>query len=261
LCGENWFLAGDSCGFADPILSAGMSLAQMGARRVAFSLIELLKGTPHPDWVRDEYNRIHRKNILNHIRFADYWYSANARFTDLKEYCAEIAKDAGITLDADKAFQWLGTGGFADEISGVPFAGSYRIATIREFTAKFGGVPHEWSVNRNNIFELETAGAKEDFVAVYEKGEVLRVPCLVRDGKTLPVYLIYGLVYKALQKEREIQCLSERFLFQAQMEKMPPSAEISQFCTEALEALVTEGWVKASYDSSVPLLNDYPAGR
>ncbi len=258
LYGENWFLAGDACGFADPILAAGMSLAHMGARRVAFSILELLRGEVAPNWIKDQYQRIHRKNIGNHIRFADYWYSANAKFTDLKEYCSQIAKDAGLTLDADAAFQWLGTGGFADEISGVPFAGSYRIATIKQFTGRFSGQETKWSILDNNIFELDTEGSHEETLAVYENGKVVLVPCLVKGEKVLPIYLVYGIVYKSLLREKEIQCLVERFMYQARLDKMPPSPELAQFCTEALEALVAGGWVRASYDPKLPGLNEYP---
>jgi len=260
LVGENWFLIGDACGFADPILAAGLSIAHMGARRVAFSILELLKGEVDGDWVRQEYNRIHRKNIGNHIRFADFWYSANAKFTDLKEYCAQIAKDAGLTLDADKAFQWLGTGGFADEISGVPFAGSYRISTVKDFTSRFSGTDGHWTTQENNVFELNLEGATKDIVAVYEKGKVLRVPCWVRGEKTFPIHLIYGLVYRALEREKEIQLLVERFMFEASKAGMPTTFETSQFCTEALEALSNEGWVRASYDPNLPLLKSYWTG-
>ena len=127
LYGENWLLAGDACGFADPILAAGLTLAQVGARRVAYTLLESFREIEDPEWLKAQYNRIQRRNTQNHIRFADYWYSANEHFTELKEYCTEIAKDSGLTLDADAAFQWLGTGGFADELNGLPFSGTYTL--------------------------------------------------------------------------------------------------------------------------------------
>ncbi len=260
LYGDNWFLVGDACGFADPILSAGMSLAHMSGRRVAFSLLELLKDDSDGEWIKGQYNQIQRKNIWNHIRFADYWYSVNSKFTDLREYCSQIAKDAGLTLDADEAFRWLGTGGFADEISGVPFAGSYRISAMKDFTERFSGTKGSWAVQVNNIFELDTTGASEEVVAVYDQGRVLKIPCLIREGKTLPKHLMYGVVYNSLLQEKEIQLLAERFMFEAYKSRMPASAQTSEFCTEALEALVTEGWVKASYDPKLPLLKDYPSG-
>ncbi len=98
LAGDNWFLCGDSCGFADPILSAGMTLAQVGARKVAYSILELERKEVDETWVKSEYTRSHRSNISQHIRFADYWYSANGCFTDLNEYCRQIAKESGLDL-------------------------------------------------------------------------------------------------------------------------------------------------------------------
>lgn len=253
--GDNWFLTGDACGFADPILSAGMSLAHMSGRRVAYSILEMESGESDPAWVKEEYQRVQRKNISNHIRFADYWYSVNAKFTDLTEYCSEIAKGAGLTLDADAAFRWLGTGGFADEISGLPFAGTYRLSAIKQFTGRFGGKEGTWSFAKNNVFELDTEGASEETVGIYEKGRVLQVPCLVRDGKTLPIHLLYGLVYKALKKEKEIQFLCERFIYEAERAKVEFNETMAHFCLETLEALVIEGWVKASFDPKVAMLD------
>ncbi|MEI8282522.1 MAG: NAD(P)/FAD-dependent oxidoreductase, partial [Armatimonadota bacterium] len=40
LYGENWFLSGDAAGFADPILSAGLTLAQAGARNLTYTILE-----------------------------------------------------------------------------------------------------------------------------------------------------------------------------------------------------------------------------
>ncbi len=44
ICGENWFLVGESAGFADPILSAGLTMTHLGGREAAFTILELLKG-------------------------------------------------------------------------------------------------------------------------------------------------------------------------------------------------------------------------
>ena len=39
--GENWFLCGEAAGFADPIISAGMTLAHQSAREAAYTILEL----------------------------------------------------------------------------------------------------------------------------------------------------------------------------------------------------------------------------
>jgi len=41
VCGENWFLVGESAGFADPILAAGLTLTQTSAREAAYSILAM----------------------------------------------------------------------------------------------------------------------------------------------------------------------------------------------------------------------------
>ncbi len=256
MCGENWFLVGDAAGFADPILSAGMSLAVSGARRAAYSILEMRRGEAEPQWIRDEFEWVQKKNLRNHIRFADYWYAANAKFTDLKEYCSQIAEDSGITLDAESAFHWLGTGGFSDEITGVPFIGTFRLHPIQRLMGRFSGQRAPGEIARCNIFELDLEGAEEHEGATYRDGRVLKIPCLSRDGKVLPLHQFYGLVYKALQQEREIRPITERIALQVRREGVALTQDLRQFCMETLEAMIAEGWVKAFYDPAVPMLRD-----
>ncbi len=53
LTGENWFLVGECAGFADPILSAGMSLAHLpGAREVAYAILAMERKEFDPEWLR-----------------------------------------------------------------------------------------------------------------------------------------------------------------------------------------------------------------
>ncbi len=255
LHGENWFLAGDACGFADPILAAGLTLAQVGARRVAYSILEIEHGSTDPEWIKDQYDEIQRRNTNNHIRFADYWYSANEQFTDLKEYCSQIAEDAGLTLDADAAFRWLGTGGFADELSGLPTSGTFTVSAIKGFTSRFSAGKTSWSVFENNLFEIDVEGAENDRVAMYDRGSVHQLPCLRKGTRVWPLSLVYKCVYNALSREVEIQPLAERFILELQKENFPISEEIARACLETLESLVTEGWVKARFDPSLPLLD------
>ena len=42
--GENWFLVGESAGFADPILSAGLTLTHTGARELAYIILAIDRG-------------------------------------------------------------------------------------------------------------------------------------------------------------------------------------------------------------------------
>jgi flavin-dependent dehydrogenase len=254
LYGENWFLAGDAAGFADPILAAGLTLAQHGARRVAYSILELERGELDPGWIKDQYQALQRKNTWNHIRFAEYWYSVNSHFTDLKEYCTEIAKDSGLSLSPDEAFQWLGTGGFADEVAGLAFSATFEVKSIKGFLSRFGGEPATWSVRSKNVFHLKAEGAAEETQANYLMGRIYPVPTLKRGSNTLPLVGTYRYVYNALKRDSEIQPLAERFLYEAGRDGRAPSEDVAMKCMETLEALVSEGWVEAAFDPSLPLL-------
>ncbi len=122
--GDNWFLVGESAGFADPILAAGMTLTHTAAREAAYTILELERGELAAPWLRASYDDNQRTRIRQHIRFADFWYSANGVFTDLQAYTREIARDAGLDLTPEQAFQWLGTGGFThDSVGQVALGG------------------------------------------------------------------------------------------------------------------------------------------
>jgi len=257
LCGENWFLAGDSCGFADPILSAGMTLAQQGARRVAYSILELLKGGCDPQWVLASYERIQSQNIRNHIRFADYWYAGNAKFTELKEYCSKIAADSGLHLDPEEAFQWLGTGGFTNDTVGLPGLATFRVGGIRGMMERIGGRSSKWQIKGFNFFERRTNGAEEGFTALYEYGSVQRVPCLRRGDRVLPLRLVYRYVWEALEREGEVMCLIERSIQRARVDgSSMPSQLLARYSAETLEAMLIEGWVTGSVRPGSSYLSD-----
>jgi flavin-dependent dehydrogenase len=216
--GENWFLAGDSSGFADPILSAGLTLAMTGARKVAYSISELRLGQLDPAWIKTEYDRIQRSNVRDHIRFADYWYSVNAKFTELKEYCSEIARDAGLNLSADEAFRWLGSGGFSGDAGGYesPSAASFRLGTVKAMVGAFGGEPSAWQIDRYNKLILKLNGAVRETSASYYKGRIEPQESYRRGSSRLFLKGFYKQAYVVLLQEQstKMKCLwlsSSRF--------------------------------------------------
>ena len=235
-------------------MAAGLTLAQSGARRVAYSIIEQERGEIDPVWLKQEYERVQRRNTLNHIRFADYWYSANEHFSALKDYCSEIAKNAGITLDADAAFQWLSTGGFTDELSGVPLLGTYSLTDVKSFTSRFSHARTAWKALENNVFEMNLEGAEQDQIALYVGGRVEKLDCWRRGASIWPLTLVYKGVFNSLKHENQIQPLAERFLYELGKAKIDVNRKSALLCMETLEALVTEGWVTARYDPSLPML-------
>ncbi len=113
---ENWFLVGESAGFADPILAAGMTLTHVSAKEAAYTILELEQGKHDATWLKHHYEDNQKRRIKQHIRFADYWYAANGQFSDLQKHCRDIAKDAGLKLTPEQAFRWLSQGGFTNDV-------------------------------------------------------------------------------------------------------------------------------------------------
>ncbi len=254
--GENWFLAGDSAGFADPILSAGLTLAQSGARRLAFTILELRKGDMNPVWLHREYESTYKFQISHHIRFADYWYSANAIFTDLKENCAKIAADAGLDLEADAAFQWLGTGGFArDTTPGVARAATWSLGTVKHMINRFSEKSPTWAISTNNTFRLCLDGAEKEYVSFYDQGRVIPIRSYVRGETNLPLQGLYHVLFDVLQKYSDLSDIADvlwRVAESGTMGENPQAVFASSI--EVLEAMVTDGWVTASRNMDRPIL-------
>jgi flavin-dependent dehydrogenase len=247
ICGENWFLAGDSCGFADPILSAGISLALTGARKVAYSILALEEGSLDTAWIKSEYERTHTRNIRNHIRFADYWYSANTKFTDLQEYCSEIARSSGLNLDANEAFRWIGTGGFVDDvITDIPYAGSYRLSEIKKAILRFSGQEPEWIAAKYGRFRLNLDGAERVTVARYFDGKMIPCDGYKKGDQVLVVHGLYKIAVVALGVEHVAVKVLE--YMKKAIKRHSPLSDKETFilAMEVLEAMVVAGWIEVS---------------
>ena len=247
IAGENWFLAGDACGFADPILAAGMTLAHAGGRDVAYAILEIARGCDDADWLRKDYDEAGRRRILQHIRFADYWYSANARFTDLEAFTAEIARDAGLDLTPDEAFRWLGTGGFANDHFQGASIGTFSVAAVKQLSRILSDAETTWGLAKVNELRLDLAGAASRPFATMEDGRVRRERAYERDGKRLPVVGPFRLALAAVQAERELPKIVGRLRAGA--------ADDVAFlqALQALEAMLAEGWVKGRLNPKKPL--------
>jgi len=246
LVGENWFLAGESAGFADPILAAGLSLAHSGAREVAYTILALMQGEFEPDWLRRQYNDNHRGHIMEHIRFADYWYSANGVFSDLKDYAQLIARDAGYEISPEQAWMWLGQGGFIDR-TGSPEIGLYGLGITKEILASFGGTEPYYAIEGRSHFKLNLDGTVMTWVAEMNEGRISRIRAYERGGRFLPVVGTMGWVVRLLREKRsfmEIAAAANR----RGVEEAMSAAKFLDFWSvvvKCLEKLVTLGWVEA----------------
>jgi flavin-dependent dehydrogenase len=254
LCGENWFLAGESAGFADPILAAGMTLAHMGAREVAYTILELDRGQFEREWLLGRYDEGHRQKIGQHIRFADFWYSANGQFTDLQDYTREIAQGAGLDLDSEQAWQWLGAGGFVDHDTVGTGFGGYSLAAVKQISGNFLGERPRYAIDGMNVFELHLEGAEKSWGAILDQGRISRHRAFRRGGKYLPNTGLYGLLISQMRPRTTGSQLFEA-LFQVVRRGQMPRNQAQRMLLDAfnaLESMVNDGWVTAERDPSLP---------
>jgi flavin-dependent dehydrogenase len=251
--GENWMLAGESSGFADPILSAGMTLAHTGAREAAYTIMELERGEHDPAWLKERFNEMQRVRLRSHIQFADFWYLGNGRFTDLRDNTSNIAREVGLELSPEDAFRWLSTGGFASETYQVAEIGTWDVTAMKLLTQWFSGMEAKWTIAQNNVFELDLAGAETVYVPVMENGKISKVKAWRRNGKFLPYHGDFLPVVRFLRQSslaEEFVPFMQRFFgergydFRKYMPRM----------IQTLEAVVTEGWAKASFDAAKPTM-------
>lgn len=258
LVGENWFLCGEAAGFADPILAAGMSLAHSSAREAAYTILELDRGELDADWLRDRYNERNRTNIAQHIRFAQYWYSANGCFTDLKDHCSDIAKEAGLNLSPNQAWRWLSQGGFTTESLGLPTFGSFDIASAKQVLELFDQHERDCELlcNGHNVFKLNLHGAARGHMGMLREGRINQIDCWEKGGKRVPIHGVYKIVLDVLSVTSDgdemIKLLRESL-------RSNPSEFEQEFalvrCVQALEVLIQEGWVLRSKNKKRPMLN------
>ena len=260
LAGENWLLAGESGGFADPILAAGMTLAHVAAREAAYTILARDRGVYDPEWLGREYSENQRTRVLQHIRFADFWYSANTRFTELKAFTSEIARDAGLELTADEAFQWLGTGGFVLESTATGLAG-FPLGGVRDTISVMLGENARLRTPTYNRYFLDLEGARKEPFAQYRKGEITQGERLVRGDKTLPVVGVFGVLGSILSEGDKLPYVFGRAIKELTGRGWAPNPDVAmEMAVSHLEAMVRDGWVRGEFDPEGPTLTyDLPS--
>ena len=248
LVGDNWFLIGESAGFADPILAAGMLNGQRSAQDCAATINELEIGELDRDWLLTRFDRKHRENIDQYIRFAQFWYAANGRFTDLKEQCAKIAKEGGINLTPNQAWRWLSQGGFALDDPLKPSVGSYDVFSARNTVTTFLGGEGKCAIETHNVFKLNTYGAEEDTIGYIRNGRIAPVKCLRKGRNTLPLEGYFGTMVQLLQRTDDLNPIINTIHRQTRGEAKADADRILQHYLSTLEAMIQDGWVVAKTD-------------
>ena len=254
--GENWFLVGEAAGFADPILAAGMTLAHTGARELAYTILALEEEKHDGNWLKSQYDHNQRSRVKKHIRFADYWYAANGQFTDLQEYSREIARDSGLNLSPEKAFQWLAQGGFTNDILGQAVIAGFDLGSMKQVMQRFSQQEVPWLLSAYNVFQLDLGSADVEFVAVYNAGEINRIKCYVKNGQRLPVTGFYGLLIDILSRTEYIEQIYRQLVlvFGERFSVQHARVALHQ-ALGCLEVMVSSGIVKAILNPELSKLN------
>lgn len=253
--GSNWMLVGEAGGFADPILAAGLTLTHTGAREAAYTLLALDDGTHERDWLLSNYERTQTARIRQHMRFADFWYSANGVFTDLQDYTRELAREAGLELSSQGAFQWLATGGFTNDVLGQPGIGGLDLAGARQVALRMVDRGQAWKVSQFNHFRLNLRNAAVEHVPAYAEGRIKAVRCHVRGARRLVEHGYFAALIDALRREHDIARLVESFAGPAAAFAGQPIGDLNlQLLLQALEVMVTDGWVDAKHNPKRPTL-------
>jgi len=266
LTGENWFLVGQSAGFSDPILAAGMTLAHSGARHVAYILLEAMKpaGEARLDigWLKRHYDESQRKRIQQYIRFAEYWYAANGQFPNLREFAADIAKSSGLNLNPAQAFRWLSFGGFNHDDFLGPGVATLDVMAVKEVTKLFsGGTEQVWEINKCSRFRLNLIGARKDQVPVFHMGKITKAGCYVRGAASIPFAGFFRVVCELLQQPLSatqlMQAIKHRYETKAKMTGMKPADFLGQVLS-TLETMLVDGWVTGIDDPAERKLSFQP---
>ena len=260
LAGGNWFLAGESAGFADPILSAGMSLAHSGAREVAYTILAAERGDYDREWLQSWYSATNRKAISQHIKFADFWYASNGCFTDLIDYTAEIANEAGLDLTPDEAWRWLGTGGFVDPNTVGSGYGGYTLRLAKQISGNLLGTGSRYLAGGMNLFKLDLSGAEKDWGVSMAQGKLSRHRAYRRGKHMLPNVRLFSLIITATRDGCTAQDIFDVLAAKVN-EGSIERAMVPRFFSDAfdaVEAMIADGWLIASRDDSQPGL-DAPA--
>lgn len=255
LVGENWILVGEACGFADPILSAGMSLAHHSGRDAAYTILELERGTLDASWLRERYDEKNRTNIRQHIRFAQFWYASNGCFTELKDHCRKIADEAGLEMSPREAWEWLARGGFTAHTVGVARAGSFNVAGSKHLVEKFTGENVLFEIEKFNRFVLDLDRAERGHIGALSDGRINKVECFRRDGRLLPAAGDFSLVIAVLRVTSDGTEMVQR-MSAAIATREQPANRMNRLLRvlQALEAMIHDGWVRCEVDQGRPML-------
>ncbi|MDX2197825.1 MAG: NAD(P)/FAD-dependent oxidoreductase [Phycisphaerae bacterium] len=254
--GKNWFLVGECAGFADPILAAGLTLTQVGARELAYTILELDRREHDRNWLLERYHELQTRRVRQHMRFAEFWYSSNGIFEDIRENCVKIAAEAGMKLTPAQAFQWLSQGGLGDDFLGSAGIGGHDLASMKHVMTRLMGAEQNWMINGKNCYKLNLANATEVRVGIPHGGRIHPARAWRRGSSELIEIGVQGLVTECLRHTddgRELLAMVRRSTggrASAEQLKM-----LEYHALQVLESMANQHWVMCSVKKNQPLMH------
>jgi hypothetical protein len=253
--GENWFLVGEAVGFADPILSAGLTLTHTGARELAYTILALDRNEHEPTWLKQHFEIAQQRRVKQHIRFADFWYAANGQFTEIQDLCQQIARDAGMDMSPHAAWRWFAQGGFTNDVTGQTGCGGFDLGAVKQITQRLTRAPARWMLNEYNVFKLNLLGADESTIPTYENGKIRAVPCWTRGEKRLALTGMFATLVELLRRSSHMDVIYRSLESSIQNEFSLQHQRVAmQHCLQTLEVMAADGWVSVKYDKTRPRL-------
>ncbi len=245
--GPNWFLCGESLGFADPILSAGLTLTHTCAEHLACTILELERGQMEATWLRAQYESIQKRRVLQHIKFAEYWYSSNGLFTSIVDNCVEIAKQSGFNLNPADAFRWLSNGG-VDDVLGQFAIGGLGLSGIKSVQKRFQherGGEVTFLIDGATHLTINLRGATQTSMAQPMHGKIIKVPVYERGTARIPMFGPYAIVVDTLKSASRVEDLliALRSKIAAIARGQSEATAIFNQCIQCMEALTAQGWI------------------
>lgn len=254
--GKNWFLVGECSGFADPILSAGLTLTQAGGRELAYTILELDRGEHDRDWLLDRYHKLQTKRVRQHMRFAEYWYSGNGLFDAVRENCTKIAAEAGLKMTPEDAFRWLSFGGLTDDVPGQVGIGGLDLTGVKQIMMRMTDGETPWIIDKKTNFKLNMANAKEGWVGVLANGRITKARSYMRGEKSISEVGVQGVMIEALKRHDDVPGILT-FLKNHYSRIYSPEHVMAavQQAIQALEVMATDHWVFCETRKDKPALN------
>ncbi len=258
--GENWFIVGEAAGFADPILAAGLTLHQSAARDAAYTILELERGRLDPMWLRSRFEESNMTNLLQHVRFAEYWYAANGCFTDISENCQRLAREAGLRLTPTDAWRWLSQGGLTHQTLTSPVLGSFDLSSAKNLIGRFDEDDRKVSRATDtgyNVFQLNLKGAKKAKIGRLAAGVIEPVDCYVRGERKLPAVGHFKHVIDVLSSESDLAKILDAFRANFTMARDATKTSVDINVSQSLQALewmTEELWVTRKKNRKRPVL-------